>query len=576
MSHPNPQVSPAEPRSAAQDAVDASPETFDESSFGEILSQYEHEHHAELNSGDTVQGSVVGVVGDTVYVDVGRKMEGLLPVEKAREAGLENVHAGDSILVAVTGRDAEGYYLLSTVRVERPRDWSALEKAYNEKLPIAGVVTEIIKGGLRVDVGVRAFMPASRSGARDQAELERLVGQEIQCRIIKLDTAKEDVVVDRRSVLEEEAAKAKDQRFAQLNEGDVVQGTVRTVTDFGAFVDLGGFDGLLHVADMSWGRVGKPSDLVKPGQQIEVKILKINRENRKIALGLKQLQPDPWAVAADKYKAGDRVRGTVARVTDFGAFVELEPGLDGLIHLSEMSWSKKVRKPSDVVKVGDAVEVVVLNVNAPEHRIALGLKQALGDPWEEISRKHPVGSLVEAPVTSLQKFGAFVDLGDGIDGMIHIGDISRDKRLNHPSEVLKVGEKVKAQVLEIDKSKRRIRLGMKQLEPTQLDEYIAGRQSGDVVSGRVVEVSNGRARVELGEGVFATCRMKEQTPAQAEESASNRDLSSMTEMLSVKWKAGAAGASGASRDAVRAGQVRSFRITSLDPAQKRIEVELAS
>ncbi len=575
MSQSNPQVSPAEPRGAAQDAVDASLEVPDRSSFGEILSQYEHEHHAELNSGDTVQGSVVGVVGDTVYVDVGRKMEGLLPIEKVREAGLETIQAGDSILVAVTGRDSEGYYLLSTVRVERPRDWSALEKAFNDRLPIAGMVTKVVKGGLRVDVGARAFMPASRSGARDQAELERLVGQEIRCRIIKLDTAKEDVVVDRRSVLEEEAAKAKDQRFAQLNEGDVVQGVVRTVTEFGAFVDLGGFDGLLHVTDMSWGRINKPSDVVKPGQPIEVKILKINRENRKIALGLKQLQPDPWATAADKYKIGDRVRGAVSRITDFGAFVELEPGLDGLIHLSEMSWSKKVRKPSDVVKVGDAVEVVVLNVNAAEHRIALGLKQALGDPWEEISRKHPVGSVVEAPVTSLQKFGAFVDLGDGIDGMIHIGDISRDKRLNHPSEVLKVGDKVKAKVVEIDTAHRRIRLSMKQLEPTQLDEYIAARQSGDVVSGRVVEVSNGRARIELGEGVYATCRMKEQTPAQAEESTATRDLSSMTEMLSAKWKSGAAGAS-ASREAVRAGQVRSFRITLLDPAQKRIEVELAS
>jgi small subunit ribosomal protein S1 len=559
----------------SDNAVDTPSDAFDESSFGEILSQFEHEHHADLKNGETAQGSVVGVVGDTVYIDVGRKMEGLLPVEKAREAGVEELKAGDSIVVTVTGRDSEGYYLLSTVKVERPRDWSALEKAYNEKLPIAGVVSELIKGGLRVDVGVRAFMPASRSGARDQAELEKLIGQEIQCRIIKLDTAKEDVVVDRRSVLDEEAIKAKEARFAQLNENDIVQGVVRTVTDFGAFVDLGGFDGLLHVTDMSWGRVGKPSDVVKPGQQIEVRILKINRENHKIALGLKQLQPDPWAVAAEKYKTGDRVRGTVARVTDFGAFIELEPGLDGLIHLSEMSWSKKVRKPSDVVKAGDAVEVVVLNANAPERRIALGLKQALGDPWEAISSRHPVGSVVEAPVTSLQKFGAFVDLGDGIDGMIHIGDISREKRLNHPSEVLKVGEKVKAQVLEIDKAKRRIRLGIKQLEPTQLDEYISEHQNGELVSGRLVEVSNGRARVELGEGVYATCRMKEQAAAQPEESDPNRDISTMTAMLSAKWKAGAGNTNAPTREAARAGQVRSFRITSLDPAQKRIEVELA-
>jgi small subunit ribosomal protein S1 len=316
--------------------------------------------------------------------------------------------------------------------------------------------------------------------------------------------------------------------------------------------------------------------MLNAGDEIDVKIVKINRETHKIALGLKQLQPDPWNGAADKYTTGDRVKGKVVRVTDFGAFVELEPGLDGLIHLSEMSWSKKVRKPSDVVNVGDMVDVVILAVSVPEHRIALGLKQALGDPWDNVVSNHPVGSVVEAPVTSLQKFGAFVDLGDGIDGMIHIGDISRDKRLNHPNEMLKVGEMVKAQVLEIDKSKRRIRLGMKQLEPTQVDEFISEHQSGEVVSGRLVEVSNGRARVELGEGVYATCRMREASSASAERQhgEGGADLSSMTAMLTAKWKSGGAG-QGAGREQVKAGQIRSFRITSLDPAEKRIEVELA-
>src|SRR5579884_2011230 len=257
-----------------------------ESSFAQILSEFEHEHHT--NGSETIRGTVVSIGPESIFVDIGRKMDGIIPIEKLRTpSGEVSVKPGDSMLVTITGRDEEGCYLLSTIKVERPKDWSGLERAFAEKRTISGVVTEVGKGGLRVDVGVRAFMPASRSGARDQAELEKLVGQEIQCRIIKLDTAKEDVVVDRRSVLEEEAAKAKDQRFAQLNEGDVVQGVVRTVTEFGAFVDLGGFDGLLHVTDMSWGRINKPSDLVKPGQQIEVKILKINRENRKIALGLK-------------------------------------------------------------------------------------------------------------------------------------------------------------------------------------------------------------------------------------------------------------------------------------------------
>jgi small subunit ribosomal protein S1 len=329
---------------------------------------------------------------------------------------------------------------------------------------------------------------------------------------------------------------------------------------------------------MSWGRVGKPADVVKPGDSLQVKILKVNRETHKISLGVKQLTADPWTLAAEKYKAGDRVRGVVSRLTDFGAFVELDPGVDGLIHLSEMSWSKKVRKPSDVLKPGDQVEAVVLTVNIPEHRIGLGLKQALGDPWEEAPNKYPVDAVVEGTVTSLQKFGAFVDLGDGIEGMIHIGDISREKRLEHPNEVLKTGQTVRAQVLEVDKGRRRIRLGMKQLEPTSVDEYIAEHQGGEVVSGRLIEVSGNRARVELGEGVFATCRMKEPSQETRENqggSENKADLSTMTAMLTQRWKTGSGtGNPSAAKEQVRPGQVRSFRITSLDPAHKKIEVEL--
>ena len=553
-----------------------------ETSFGEILSQFEQQHQPDLRGGETVPATVVAVNPEKIYVDVGRKMEGILPADAAREAGHQELKPGDPIVVTVTGRDEEGYYLLSTVKVERPKDWSALEHAFAEKLTIGGRVTEVVKGGLRVDVGARAFMPASRSGARDQVELEKLVGTEIQCRITKLDTAKEDVVVDRRVVLEEEATKQKAERFAAIQEGDVVRGTVRTVTDFGAFVDIGGFDGLLHVADLSWGRVGKPSDVVKTGDSFDVKILKVNRDTKKISLGLKQLMPDPWTVAAEQFKVGDRVKGTISRLTDFGAFVELAPGLDGLIHLSEMSWSKKVRKPADILKVGEQVEAVILAVNLAEHRIGLGLKQALGDPWEEVEKKYPAESVVEGTVVSLQKFGAFVDLGDGIEGMIHIGDISREKRLEHPNEVLKQGQTVRAQVLEIDKSRRRIRLGMKQLEPTSVDEYISEHQSGEVVSGRLIEVNNGRARVELGEGVYATCRMKEAAAEKSEAKAANEnkaDLSAMTAMLTAKWKTGGgaagSGASGGAREQVKAGQIRTFRITMLDPAHKKIEVELA-
>jgi small subunit ribosomal protein S1 len=368
---------------------------------------------------------------------------------------------------------------------------------------------------LSVDVGVRAFMPASRSGAKDVPDMEKLVGQEISCRIIKLDVADEDVVVDRRAVLEEEERAAKERRYTEVKEGEIVHGTVRSLTEYGAFVDIGGVDALLHVADISWGRVNKPSDVLTVGLAVEAKVLKVDIAKRRISLGMKQLQPHPWELAAEKYKVGERVHGSVTRVADFGAFVELEKGVEGLIHLSEMSWSKKVRKPSDVVKPGEQVDVVVLGVNQGERRIALGLKQALGDPWAEVAQKFPVGAVVEGTVTSLQKFGAFVQLAEGVEGMIHIGDLSADKRLNHPQDAVKMGQVVKALVLEADVEKRRLRLGMKQLIPTSLDEYITEHKEGDLVTGRMSEVSGGRAKVELGEGVHGSCRMGEAEAAMA-------------------------------------------------------------
>ena len=535
-----------------------------DTSFGDILSEFEQTHHAR---GETVEGTVVSVTPDGAFVDIGRKMDGVLPPDSKVE-----LKKGMKVLVSIRGRDGEGNYLLSTIKVEIPRDWSALETAFAEKRTIGGTVLEIVKGGLRVDVGVRAFMPASRSGAREQADLEKLVGQDIECRITKLDTATEDVVVDRRVVLEERERQSRQEAFGRLQEGSIVRGTVRTLTDFGAFVDLGGVDGLLHVTDMAYARNVKPSDVVKTGDEIDVKILKINPETRKIALGLKQLSPDPWLLAVEKFPQGSRARGKVSRVTDFGAFVELEPGVEGLIHVSEMSWSKKNVKAADIVKPGDLVEVVVLGVNPADRRIALGLKQALGDPWEDAVKKYPVGSVAEGPVTSLAKFGAFVDLGDGIEGMIHIGDISREKRLNHPNEVLKQGEKVKAQVLEVDRERRRFKLGIKQLEPTSIDEYLAEHHPGEVVSGRVVDVSGGRAKVELGEGVTAFAKIPEQKQ-EASGGAAKADLSAMTAMLAQKWKSG--GDAAASADALRAGQIRSFRITAIDAAAKKLELEFA-
>ena len=564
-------------------AVSRDPEatgTAPDSSFGDILSQFEQAHASSAqpdNSGR--DGTVIAVTADSVLVDIGLKIEGILPVSEFPEG----IQPGDKLRVGINGRNEEGYYRLSKLKVQRPRDWSGLEKAFQEKRSIAGVVSSAVKGGLSVDVGVRAFMPASRSGARDAAEMEKLIGQEITVRIIKLDVADEDLVVDRRAVLEEEEAKAREQRLNDLKEGMVVAGSVRTLTDFGAFVDIGGVDGLLHVTDMSWGRVNKPADLLKPGDHVEVQILKIEQQGtgkrgRRISLGMKQLQADPWTAAAEKYKSGDRVHGAVTRVTDFGAFVELEPGIEGLVHVSELSWSKKVRMPADVVKPGDSVEVVVLGVSAGERRISLGLKQALGDPWEHAEKRFPAGTVVEGPITSLTKFGAFVQLDEALEGMIHVGDISAEKRINHPQEVLKVGQAVRTAVLEVDRAKRRIRLGLKQLQPTSIDEYIAEHKEGDMVSGRVADVSRSRATVELGEGIQAYCSIAStelKDSAQPAEPA-KADLSALSSMLANKWKHGQAGGpSSGKREPARSGQIRSFRILKLDPAQKKIELELA-
>jgi small subunit ribosomal protein S1 len=542
-----------------------------------MLTQFERSHSHKPGEGRGLEGTVVAVSNDSVFLDIGFKTEGIIPLADFRATG-DTVKRGDKLPVSIKGRDPEGYYELTRLKVERPKDWSSLEKAFAEKSAILGVVSGVIKGGLSVDVGVRAFMPASRSGAKDAAEMEKLVGQEIRCRVIKLDIADEDVVVDRRTVLEEEERAAKERRYTEIKEGDIVRGTVRTLADYGAFVDIGGVDALLHVADISWGRVNKPGDVLAVGDEIEAKVLKVDAAKRRISIGMKQLRPHPWDLVSEKYKQGERVRGTVTRVADFGAFVELEKGIEGLIHMSEMSWSKRLRKPSDVVKQGDQVEVVILGVNQADRRISLGLKQALGDPWQEVAQKFPVGSVVEAPVASLQKFGAFVKLADGVEGMIHVGDISAEKRVNHPQEVLKVGQVVKAQVLELDVEKRRMRLGMKQLVPTSLDEYIGEHAEGDVVTGRMVDVSGGRARVELGEGIEATCRVtSEAAPQEAPQAESKSDVSSLSSMLQARWKGGGSGAAAnvPKREPARAGQIRSFRIVKLDPAAKRIELEIA-
>src|SRR3954470_1213689 len=430
------------------------PDTGALESFGEILSQFQKSHSHKTEDRRQLEGTVIAVTDEAVFFDIGYKSEGILPLTALQG---ETLKPGDKALVTVKGRDLDGYYELSRFKVERPMDWTALEKAFAEKAAVLGTVTAIVKGGFSVDVGVRAFMPASRSGVREAAEMGNLVGQEIRCRIIKLDVADEDVVVDRRAVAEEEERASRERVYGQIKEGDTVTGTVRSLMEYGAFVDLGGVDALLHVGEISWSRVNKPADVLSVGQQIEVKVLKVANEGdkRRISVGLKQLQDHPWDAVAGKYALGDRVRGTVTRLMDFGSFVELEPGIEGLIHISEMSWSKgKIRKASDVVKPGETVEAVILGINAAERRIALGLKQALGDPWVDVPQRYPLGSEVEGPITNLMKFGAFMQLSEGVEGLIHVSEISAEKRIGMPAEVLRVGQVVKALVIGVDPEKR--------------------------------------------------------------------------------------------------------------------------
>jgi small subunit ribosomal protein S1 len=550
--------------------------------FGALLSAFEKSHsHKSASAPRQLQGTVISLSADQVFLDIGYKTEGVLP-RSAFPNNAEGVKPGDTVPVSVTGRNEEHYYELSRFKVAQVRDWSAIEAAFAEKLAVVGTVTEVIKGGLSVDIGVRAFMPASRSGTKDAVELEKLVGTEITCRITKLDVMDENVVVDRRVVLEEQARvltqATSDALQASIKEGDVVTGTVRTLMPYGAFIDLGGIDGLLHVSDIAHTRVTKPEDVLTVGQELQVKILKIDPESRKLSLGLKQLQAEPWETAPSRLTAGQRVTGRVTRLMDFGAFVEIEPGIEGLIHISEMAWGKKVRHPSDILKEGDTVDAVILSVKPEERRIALGLKQTLTDPWSGALQRFPIGSQIEGPVTKLMNFGAFVQLVDGIEGLVHVSEISATKRVNHPQDVLRAGQVVKAQVLAIDVEKRQVKLSMKQLIPTSIDEYIAEHKPGDTVSGRVVDDSATHTIVELGEGIRATCiesgTSAPSSVAPPTTTEAKADLSSLSSMLKDRWK-GNTKAPAAKPDPLGEGQIRTFKIVKLDAEAKKIEVELA-
>ena len=575
---PMPEIAPeptAAPVAEAPEPVAEEPQE----SFADLLSAFERSHSHKGDPGQRqLKGVVVSLTAEQVFLDIGYKTEGVLP-RSAFDNNAEAVKPGDSFPVSVTGRNEEHYYVLSRFKVAQVRDWSALESAFAEKTAVVGTVTEVRKGGATVDIGVPAFMPASRSGTKDAVELEKLVGTEITCRITKLDVTDEDVVVDRRVVLEEQARGVNEARHAALKEGDTVAGTVRTLMPYGAFVDLGGIDGLLHVSDIAHTRITKLGDVLTVGQELQLRILKIDPETKKISLGLKQLLPEPWQTV--NLTVNQRISGTVTRLADFGAFVEIEPGIEGLIHISEMSYGKKLRHPSDILNQGDRVDAVVLAIKPEERRISLGLKQTLADPWTDVARNFPVGSQIEGPVTKLMNFGAFVQLADGIEGLVHVSEISAEKRINHPSDVLRAGQVVKAQILAIDPDKRQIKLSMKRLIPTDIDEYIAEHKVGDTVTGRVVEATESFVQVELGDGIRATCRIKAGSLAASAskaapetKSAGKLDLSSLSSQLKSRWQGNTPTAE-AKPEALGEGQIRTFKIKKLDAEAKKIEVELA-
>jgi small subunit ribosomal protein S1 len=483
--------------------------------FSAALAAFEREQAAEAAAveayGDKiVSGTVIKQTEKHLVVDVGLKSEGLLPLEQVLDhTGAVKFQPGDVIDVVIEGEEPEGGYLVNFERAQRLRVWDVIEKAANEKTPVTGTVVSRVKGGLTVDIGLKAFLPGSQLEIRPVRNLDGYLGQQIEVRVIKLNKKRGNVVVSRKELLEEEQNAKRSSTLEHLGEGAVLTGTVKNLTDYGAFVDLGGIDGLLHITDMSWGRLTHPRDLVNVGDEIQVKVLKFDKDKQRVSLGFKQLTPDPWLDATERYPVGARVKGRVLSVTDYGAFVELEQGIEGLVHLSEMTWSKRLKHPSKLVKPGDEVETVVLSVNPADRRISLGMKQLLDNPWENLTERYPAGTVVEGRVRNLTDFGAFIEIEDGIDGLVHVSNLSWTKRVKHPSEVVKKGEKVKAVVLGVEPQNRRLSLGIKQLQPDVWESFFAAHRVGDVVHGKVLRTAQFGAFVEIAEGVEGLCHISE-------------------------------------------------------------------
>jgi len=498
--------------SAGADAAgDDADGEFSMEDFGKILAEHEQSHRSEISEGEVVKGRVVKITEQNVIIDVGFKSEGIVAIGEFKDGEKVTVNPGDEVDVYVKQlENSEGYVELSRADAVRMQSWEQIELAYKQGTNIIARVTDRIKGGLRVDVGgIQAFLPGSQVDVRPVRNLDSFRNKEIEVRVLKVNKKRGNIVLSRKTVLEEMINGKKSETLRNLEEGIIVEGQVKNITEYGAFIDLGGLDGLLHITDMSWGRIQNPNEIFKVGENIQVKVLKFDRDKERVSLGYKQLIPDPWATTVERFPVGARVKGKVVSITDYGAFIEIEPGIEGLVHVSEMTWSKRVKHPSKLLSVGQEVEAQVLEVDSNNRRISLGIKQIEPNPWETLQERYGVGTRVKGRVRNLTDFGAFIEIEDGIDGLVHVSDISWTKRIKHPSEALKKNQEVEAIITAIDVENRRLSLSIKDLEPNAWDKFFDVHHLGDVVTGKVTRFANFGAFVELEDGIEGLCHVSE-------------------------------------------------------------------
>jgi small subunit ribosomal protein S1 len=512
--------------------------------FGKILDQHEQTHRSEISEGEVVKGRVVKITEQIVIIDVNFKSEGIVAVAEFKDGDQITINPGDEVDVYVKQlENSEGYVELSRADAVRMQSWDQIEVAYKQGTNIIGRVTDRIKGGLRIDIGgIQAFLPGSQVDIRPVRNLDSFRNKEIEVRVLKVNKKRGNIVLSRKVVLEELINGKKNETLRHLEEGIIVEGQVKNITEYGAFIDLGGLDGLLHITDMSWGRIQNPNELFKVGENIQVKVLKFDRDKERVSLGYKQLIPDPWATTVERFPVNARVKGKVVSITDYGAFIEIEPGIEGLVHVSEMTWSKRVKHPSKLLSVGQEVEAQVLEVDSGNRRISLGLKQIEPNPWETLQARYGTGTRVKGRVRNLTDFGAFIEIEDGIDGLVHVSDISWTKRIKHPSEALKKNQEVEAVITAIDVENRRLSLSIKDLEPNAWDKFFDTHRPGDMVAGKVTRFANFGAFVELEDGIEGLCHVSELSEGHVDKP----------------------------EDAVRQGQTLQFKILKMDREARKI------